>query len=159
MKEHNDDTHLQQLLNEKLEGHTVPAPDFVWPAIEKELFPPVKKRRPVFWWFVFSGLFLGTLSYFFLFPANHTAFSSDMATGPIIETMKPLQSSVSTTTENKPELNVTSTSISNKQSVLSNVETKNNTLLSSNQPNQHARTPTVKKSTEKAQLKRIKERK
>ena len=50
MKEHNDDIHLQRLLNEKLEGHTVPAPDFVWPAIEKELFPPAKKRRPFFWW-------------------------------------------------------------------------------------------------------------
>ena len=85
MIEHNDDTRLQQLLQEKLEEHTVPAPDFVWPAVEKELFPPAKKRRPVFWWFVFSGLFLGVLSLscFYLFPTNHLDLALNGITVPI----------------------------------------------------------------------------
>ncbi|MES2557033.1 MAG: hypothetical protein V4604_12835 [Bacteroidota bacterium] len=138
MKEHNDDTHLKQLLHEKLEEHTVPAPDFVWPAIEKELFPPTKKRRPFFWWFVFSGLFLGTLSSFFLFPTNHVANSLDTTTAPIIETIKPLQASASMRPKNESKSTTTATTIQHKQQVLSNHETKNSSLLSSNQSNQHS---------------------
>ncbi|MDH4471638.1 MAG: hypothetical protein QE487_03470 [Fluviicola sp.] len=151
MKEHNDDPKLRQLLHEKLEEHTVPAPDFIWPAIEKELFPPTKKRRPFFWWFVFSGLFLGllSLSYFFLFPANHIDLSFNGTTVPISKTLKPLQSGVSTTSKNKSESNTTLTNVDHNQSVLSDAETKNNPLLSSNQPNQHARTYKVRKVNRK----------
>lgn len=75
MKEHNDDIHLKHLLQDKLEEHTVVAPDFVWPAIEKELFPPANNRRPFFWWFVFSGIILGVLSFYFLYPRNEINFN------------------------------------------------------------------------------------
>ncbi|ASS47252.1 MAG: hypothetical protein A3D31_15515 [Candidatus Fluviicola riflensis] len=141
MKEHNDDIHLKQLLHKKLEEHTVSAPDFVWPAIEKELFPPTKKRRPFFWWFVFSGLFLGTLSCFFLFPANHLAASVDTTAGPIIETIDPLQASASMTAKNESKSTTATNVIQNKQLVLSHHETKDSSLLSSNQPNQHLTNP------------------
>lgn len=75
MKEHNDDIHLKHLLQDKLEEHTVVAPDFVWSAIEKEMFPPTKKRRPIFWWFLFTGLFLGSLSFYFFYSKNELNFT------------------------------------------------------------------------------------
>lgn len=75
MKEHNDDIQLKHLLQDKLGEHTVVAPDFVWPAIEKELFPPANNRRPFFWWFVFTGLILGVLSFYFLYPRNEFNFN------------------------------------------------------------------------------------
>jgi hypothetical protein len=152
MKEHNDDPKLRQLLHEKLEEHTVSAPDFIWPAIEKELFPPTKKRRPFFWWFVFSGLFLGllSLSYLFLFPANQVDLASQGITNPISKTIKPLQSSVSTTTKNKQESTATSTIGQRNQSTLANVETKNNPQLSSSQSNQHKSTSTTRRVDKKS---------
>ena len=152
MKEHNDDLNLRQLLHEKLEEHTVSAPDFIWPAIEQELFPPAKKRRPFFWWFVFSGLFLGlfSFSYFFIFPVNHIDLSLNGTMLPISKTMQSLQSSDSTTTKNNPESTSTSIAIQRNPSGLYNAETKNKPLLSSNQPNQHARTSKVRKVNRKS---------
>lgn len=88
MKEQNNDTELQQLLREKLEEHTVPAPDFVWPAIEKELFPASKKRRPFFWWFVFSGLLLGTLSLFFVHQSTTTELSAGKSATALHKTVQ-----------------------------------------------------------------------
>lgn len=144
MKEHNDDPKLRQLLHEKLEEHTVPAPDFVWPAIEQELFPPAKKRRPFFWWFVFSGLFLGllSLSYLFLFPANQFDLALNGITTPIGRSVQPIQSGVSTTTTTKLESTATTTTGQHQQSVLANTENKNNPLLTSTQSHQHARIST-----------------
>lgn len=97
MKEHTNDSELQRLLREKLEEHTVPAPDFAWPAIEKELFPPAKKRRPFFWWFVFTGLFLGTLTLFFLFQSTDTGISSGMSAIAFPTTLPSLQPSANPT--------------------------------------------------------------
>lgn len=96
MIEQNNDRELQQLLREKLEEHNVPAPDFVWPAIEKELFPPAKKRRPFFWWFILSGVLLGTfLSYFLLSPKG-TGISSGMSAIAIHTALQPADSTSST---------------------------------------------------------------
>jgi len=144
MKEHNDDIRLQHLLNEKLEEHQVTAPDFIWPAIEKELFPPTKRRRPFFWWFVFSGLFLGTLSYFLLVPFHPIGFSSDLVKLPIITTNKPLQSKVSTPF-NEQESNAKSTTIKNGQLIASTVETKKCSRLNSQKPKDPSTNPTIKK--------------
>ena len=156
MKEHNDDPKLQQLLHEKLEEHTIPAPDFMWPAIEKELFPPAKKRRPFFWWFVFSGLFLGTLSYIFLFPANHIDFSFVGTPVPMSQTRKSHQSSNSTTTINQNNQSETTTTASkstqNKNSALTNSEPKNNPLLTSNQQPQNSKTAKNRKNNRKSSL-------
>lgn len=149
MIEHNDDTRLQQLLQEKLEEHTVPAPDFVWPAVEKELFPPAKKRRPVFWWFVFSGLFLGTLSFFILFPAHHMDLALNGMTTPMNKSLQPLQSGVSTATENKQKSITSSTIVQDHQSVLTNTDNNNNRLLSSIPSDQDARTATLRKDDQK----------
>ncbi len=149
MIEHNDDTRLQQLLQEKLEEHTVPTPDFVWPAVEKELFPPAKKRRPVFLWFVFCGLFLGTLSFFILFPAHHIDLALNGITAPMNKSLQPLQSGVSTTTENKQESITSSTTVQHHQAVLTHTDNNNNLLLSSTPSDQDARTATLRNDDQK----------
>ena len=152
MKEHNDDIRLQHLLNEKLEEHQVTAPDFIWPAIEKELFPPAKRRRPFFWWFVFSGLFLGILSYFLLFPFHSIRFSSELVKLPIITTNKPLQSKVSTPF-NQQQSNAHTTNEKNSQSIASTVETKKRSRLNSQEPKDHSTNTAIKKNNQNNQNK------
>lgn len=137
MKEHNNDSELQRLLREKLEEHTVPAPDFAWPAIEKELFPPAKKRRPFFWWFVFSGLFLGTFTLFFLFQSTGTDIATGMSataihqTLPVLQpTVKPIdtsseQQSSSKSPANSSENNATKAATSNSNAYEASVSSMN----------------------------------
>ncbi|HLP54944.1 MAG TPA: hypothetical protein VK151_07940 [Fluviicola sp.] len=126
MKEHNNDTELQQLLREKLEGHTVPAPDFVWPAIEQELFPRAKKRRSFFWWFIFAGLFLGTLSWFFLFPSKSTDFSFGTAAAPVSKTVQSLQPIPTAATEKQSQ--------STDKSTVTKSKSSGTTAMHSNEP-------------------------
>lgn len=152
MKEHNDDPKLQQLLHEKLEEHTIPAPDFIWPAIEKELFPPAKKRRLFFWWFVFAGLFLGTLSfsYFFLFPANHIDFSFVGVPVTMGQTMKSRQTIDSTTTGNEVTSNMTaSNSTQHTQPASSGGSGTENNKSLFNSTQQHQTSKTTKGRTNK----------
>jgi hypothetical protein len=129
MKEHNDDTHLKHLLQDKLEEHTVVAPDFVWPAIEKELFPPANKRRPFFWWFVFSGLILGVLSFYFLYPRNEINFNYHSPEIAVKENATNLNSL--STKIDKSELKSSKTSDGKSTKNVSNYQKNQNVSLSS----------------------------
>ena len=107
MKEHNDDIQLKHLLQDKLEEHTVVAPDFVWPAIEKELFPPANKRRPFYWWFVFTGLILGVLTFYFLYQRNE--FNFNLNTGEFAALEKTTASDTNTIKTFNSDLETTQT--------------------------------------------------
>lgn len=107
MKEHNDDIHLKHLLQDKLGEHTVEAPEFVWSAIEKEMFPPAKKRRPFFWWFLFTGLFIGGVTFYFIYPQNE--FNFNFETRAFVTLKKASEGNSKTTQTYKSQLDSTKT--------------------------------------------------
>lgn len=163
MKEQNNDKELQQLLREKLEEHTVPAPDFVWPAIEKELFPPAQKRRPFFWWFIFSGVFLGTLFVFFLYQTKGTSISSGMSAVAIHTSLQPATKTISThenqssSTAQLPsnEKNLTVTSASENDEHVTQKSAKNeSSFKKSDQPGTQSKTYVNSSSSSKQKTKR-----